>query len=63
MPSAGEVLPGALHTDLDSALEDKSEKIQGNLSSKSFKRFGKKDLQRKKNNQKGLGLFSSESED
>lgn len=45
MQSAGEVLPGALHPDLDSALEDKSEKMQGNLSSK---RFGKGVLQRKK---------------
>lgn len=49
MQSAGEVLPGALHPDLDSALEDKSEKMQGNLSSK---RFGKGVLQRKKNSKR-----------
>lgn len=48
MRSAGEGLPGALHPDLDSALEDKSEKIKGNVSSKSSKRSGKENLQRKK---------------
>lgn len=48
MRSAGEGLPGALHPDLDSAFEDKSEKIKGNVSSRSSKRSGKKNLQRKK---------------
>lgn len=41
MQSAGKVLPGALHPDLDSALEGKLEKIKGNLRSKSSKKSGK----------------------
>jgi len=48
MQSSGEVLPGALHPDLDSALEDKPEKKQGNVSRKGSKRSGKENLQRKK---------------
>lgn len=49
MQSTLEVLPGALHPDLDSALEGKSKKIQGNVSSKNYKRSGKeKNLQRRK---------------
>lgn len=62
MRSAGEGLPGALHPDLDSALEDKSEKIKGNVSSRSSKRSGKENLQRKKKEDEDCSAWKARSE-